>query len=233
MRSVFPPEDEIRLLREFFGSQPGTFVDVGANDPVVGSQTYALERAGWEGVLVEPLPHLAERLRAERSAQVFQFACGPSSQQGEHASFYVAGPYSSLRREAMLPEAEVESVIDVEIRALDSIIEAACLTHVDFLSIDVEGFELDVLRGFAIPRWRPRLILIEDHVTGLRKHRYLATQGYKLVRRTGVNAWYVPRRIRFPLGPWGRWQLFRKYVLGLGPRKLRSLLRRRQSGVPR
>ena len=232
MRSVFPPEDEIRLLREFFGSQPGTFVDVGANDPVVGSQTHALERAGWEGVLVEPLPHFAERLRAERSAQVFQFACGPSSRHGEHASFYVAGPYSSLRREAMVPEAEVQSVIDVEIRALDSIIEAACLTHVDFISIDVEGFEVDVLQGFAIPRWRPKLILIEDHVTGLRKHRYLAAQGYKLVRRTGVNAWYVPRRTRFPLGPWGRWQLFRKYVLGLGPRKIRSLLRRRQRGAP-
>ena len=228
MRSVFPPEDEVRLLREFFGPQPGTFVDVGANDPVVGSQTHALERAGWAGVLVEPLPHLAERLRTERSAQVFQFACGPPSRHGEHTSFYVAGPYSSLRREAMLPEAVVRSVIDVEIRTLDSIIETACLTHVDFISIDVEGLELDVLRGFAIPRWQPRLILIEDHVTRLAKHRYLTAQGYKLVRRTGVNAWYVPRRTRFPLDPWGRWQLFRKYVLGIGPRKLRSLLRRRQ-----
>lgn len=131
-----------------------------------------------------------------------------------------------------MPEAEVQSVIDVEIRALDSIIEAARLTHVDFISIDVEGFEVDVLHGFAIPRWWPKLILIEDHVTGLRKHRYLAAQEYKLARRTGVNAWYVRRRTRFPLGPWGRWQLFRKYVLGLGPRKLRSLLRRRQSGAP-
>ena len=232
MRSVFPPEDEIRLLHEFFGSQPGTFVDVGANDPVVGSQTHALERAGWDGVLVEPLPHLAERLRAERSAQVFQFACGPPSRHGEHASLYVAGPYSSLRREVMLPEAEIRSVIDVEIRALDSIIEAARLTHVDFISIDVEGYELDVLRGFAIPRWRPRLILIEDHVTGLGKHRYLTAQGYKLVRRTGVNAWYIPRQTRFLLDPWGRWQLFRKYVLGVGPRKLRSLLRRRRRNAP-
>jgi FkbM family methyltransferase len=201
---------------------------VGANDPVLASQTCALERARWGGVLVEPLPVLAERLRAERRAQVFQFACGPPSRHGEHASFYVAGPYSSLRRESILPEADLQSVIDVEIRTLDSIIEAARLERVDFVSIDVEGFEVDVLRGFDIPRWQPKLILIEDHVTGLEKHRYLVAQGYELVRRTGVNAWYVPRSARFAVGPWGRWQLFRKYVLGLPPRKLRYLLRGRR-----
>jgi hypothetical protein len=92
----------------------------------------------------------------------------------------------------------------------------------------VEGFELDVLSGFAIERWKPGLILIEDHVLNLAKHRYLASHGYRLVRRTGVNAWYIPRDRDFPLDLHGRWQLFRKYVVGLPFRKLRSVLGRRR-----
>ena len=233
MRSVFPSEDESRLLSEYLGPQPGTFVDVGANDPVVGSQSHALERSGWRGVLVEPLPHLAQRLRRERKAPVFQFACGSPERHGTRAEFYVSGPYSSMRPELMLPEAEVQSVMVVEVRTLDSIVEEAALERVDFVSVDVEGFELEVLKGFSIQRWRPKLILIEDHVTGLEKHRYMASQGYKVVRRTGVNAWYVPRDLQFPVGLWGAWQLLRKYVLGLPWRKLRFLLRqRRRHPVP-
>ena len=227
MRSVFPSADESRLLSEYLGPQPGTFVDVGANDPIIGSQSHALEQSGWNGVLVEPLPHLAERLRRERNAPVFQFACGSPERHGTRAEFYVSGPYSSMRPELMLPEAEVHSVIIVEIRTLDSIVEEAALGRVDFVSVDVEGFELEVLKGFSIQRWRPKLVLIEDHVTGLEKHRYMASQGYKLVRRTGVNAWYVPRDRQFPMGLKGALQLLRKYVVGLPWRKLKFLLRQR------
>ena len=54
MRAILPPDDETRLVRDFFGGVPGFFVDVGANDPQLGSQSWHLEQAGWTGILVEP-----------------------------------------------------------------------------------------------------------------------------------------------------------------------------------
>jgi hypothetical protein len=64
--------------------------------------------------------------------------------------------------------------------------------RIDFLSIDTEGTELDVLLGFDLARHRPRLILIEDKLYHLSKHSYLTRHGYKLVKRTVLNNWYVP-----------------------------------------
>ena len=221
MRSIYPPIDEQRLVQQFFGKSAGVFVDVGAHDPVINSQTRHLERLGWTGILIEPLPEYAQRLTRERKAQVFQVACGARSGV---MPLHVAGAHSSLLR----PDVPVQGVIEVAVRTLDSIIEEAGFERIDFLSLDVEGFELDVLSGFAIERWKPGLILIEDHVLNLAKHRYLASHGYRLVRRTGVNAWYIPRDRDFPLDLHGRWQLFRKYVIGLPFRKLRSVLGRQR-----
>lgn len=219
MSAIFDPRDEQALVQQFFDGLTGIFVDVGANDPVLNSQTYRLERVGWTGILIEPIPECAARLRAERTAKVFEGAGGP----WEHVmNLHVDGVYSSLLGAKV---AAPVRTIQVRVRRLDDIIKDAGFDHVDFVSIDVEGFELDVLRGFALEHWRPKLLLVEDHVGTLSLHRHLADRGYKLVRRTGVNAWYVPRESRFPLNLRGRWQLFRKYILGLPFRQLRNLLR--------
>jgi len=65
------------------------------------------------------------------------------------------------------------------------------------------------------------------------KHHYLFARGYKLVRRTALNNWYVPIGTPFPISPFGRWQLFRKLYLGTWLRrwKRRRKLRRRASAV--
>lgn len=97
---------------------------------------------------------------------------------------------------------------------------------IDFISIDVEGHELDVLDGFDLARWRPRLILIEDLLLHLRVHRYLMLHGYCCLRRTGINNWYMPAK-EFPkLGLDGRWQLVNKFYLGTPFRRVRMNWRR-------
>ena len=116
--------------------------------------------------------------------------------------------------------------IEVPARTLDDIlIEAGAPTPIDFISIDVEGHEVDVLSGFDVTRWQPRLILIEDHVSSLATHRFLTRSGYRLMRRTGLNGWYVPRS-QAPRVGLGWWQLGRKYYLALPFRVLRDRKRR-------
>jgi FkbM family methyltransferase len=222
MGAIFHPRDEQALVQKYFEGVTGIFVDVGANDPVLNSQTYHLERLGWSGILIEPIPACAARLRAERKAEVFEGACGARE---EVMNLHMDGVYSSLVGAMAAPP---DRTAQVRVRRLDDILHDAGFGHVDFVSIDVEGFELDVLRGFALEEWHPRLVLVEDHVASLSLHRHLAARGYRLVRRTGVNAWYVPNELSFPLDLYGRWQLFRKYILGLPIRKLRNALRARR-----
>ena len=168
--SRVPPDHEMRLVAAFFGDIKGFFVEVGANDPRERSQTWHLEQAGWTGILIEPQPDLARELRAKRVAKVFAVACSSPDDAGRILPLHVAGPLSSLDRERMAPGATPETVIAVPIRTLDSVLEeAGAPKGFDFLSIDVEGHEIEVLRGFDIARWQPRLILLEDHVADLSK----------------------------------------------------------------
>lgn len=230
-RGNFPPDHEQRLIRTFFGDTPGYFVEIGANDPHARSQTFHLEQAGWTGILVEPQPDLADKLRANRSATVFAVACSAPENSGQSLTLHVAGPLSSLNRERMAPGAQPDAAISVPIRTLDSVLEeGGAPVRFDFLSIDVEGHEIEVLSGFSARRWRPRLILLEDHVENLAKHRMLRAAGYRLIRRFENNGWYVPDEAAQRREPGDVWEIVRKYYLALPFRMLRNALRRVRNG---
>ncbi len=226
-----PPDHETQLIAAFFGDRKSYFVEVGANEPRARSQTFHLEQAGWTGVLIEPQPALAAQLRAQRSVKVFAVACSSPENAGRTLPLHVAGPLSSLDRARMAPGASPEALIEVPIRTLDSVLEEASAPEgFDFLSIDVEGHELEVLRGFDIARWRPRLLLLEDHVADLSKHRALKTAGYRIIRRYENNGWYVPREAADKPRFADRWEILRKYYLALPFRMLRNLSRRLRKG---
>ncbi|HXW41110.1 MAG TPA: FkbM family methyltransferase [Xanthobacteraceae bacterium] len=227
MRTVFPWQVEDRLKAEFFGARHGGFfVEVGANEPQRGSQTWQFEQAGWSGVLVEPQPELAERLRRTRRAQVVAAACSSPNNAGGEMTLHVLGPHSSLKPELAVTGVQPEAEIKVRVRTLDDILEqSGAPAPIDFVSIDVEGHEPEVLSGFNLTRWRPRLLLVEDHVATLATHRLLTRAGYRLIRRTGLNGWYVPRE-QAPRVGFGRWQIVRKYYLALPVRMLRDRKRR-------
>ena len=221
-------EEEQARVREFFGGDSsGYFVEVGANHPTHGSQTWHLEQAGWAGVLVEPQPDLAAFLVTSRKARVFATACSSPDNAGQSLPLHVDGARSALDRDRMAPGAQAAYVIVVPTRTLDSILEeAAAPIPIDLLSIDVEGHETEVLRGFDFNRWQPLLILIEDHVNSLQTHRYLKKSGYRLIRRLGHNGWYVPANEPFRVASIDRWEILRKYYLALPFRLLRNTLRR-------
>lgn len=217
----------MRLVAAFFGKIKGCFVEVGANDPQERSQTWHLEQAGWSGVLIEPQPDLANELRSRRKAKVFAVACSSPENAGRTLPLHVAGPLSSLDRQHMAPGSAPAGTINVPVRTLDAVLaEAGVPLAFDFLSIDVEGHEIEVLRGFDIARWRPRLILLEDHVADLSKHRYLGNAGYRIIRRYENNGWYVPAESAVTCQWPDRWEIYRKYYLGLPFRMARNFSRR-------
>ena len=118
----------------------------------------------------------------------------------------------------------------VRITTLDSVLQAAGVSHIDFVSLDVEGHEIEVMRGFSFENYKPTLILIEDGVRDLSKHRFLKRRGYKLVKRTTLNNWYVPMEHPFKMSSWReQLGLVRKMYLGLPFRKLQLFLRRHRA----
>ena len=173
MKAIFPYDDEARLKEEFFaGRNDGFFVEVGANDPVQWSQSYAFEQRGWTGVLVEPQPALAEKLKERRKAKVYAVACSSPANAGKPMRLTLAGIHLSLEASHFVFGMNREGVIEVPVTTLDQVLtDAQAPAPLDLLSIDVEGHEIDVLDGFDMARWRPRLLLIEDLVINLRLRR--------------------------------------------------------------
>lgn len=230
--AIFGERRETDQVSAYLDSDTGVFVEVGAYDPEILSQTLHLENAGWRGILIEPLAERAELLRRRRKATVFEVAAGAPEDAGRLLPLQVAGALSTLRAEPRELKVRASETRMVPVRTLDSILEEAGIETVDFVSIDVEEAELDVLRGFSLERYRPRLVLIEDGMLHLDKHRHMLARGYKLVRRTALNNWYVPRAAEFPISAVGRLQFLRKLYLGLWLRRARRAIavRRRARG---
>jgi len=225
--AIFSHERELELIRDFFGSSGGFFVDVGANDPKIDSQTWHFEQRGWTGILIEPQPGLAQRLRQERAAKVYAVACSTPADAGKSMTLHLAGIQSSLNPDFFVFRMRREGIIDMPVRTLDQVlVEANAPAPLDFVSIDVESHEIDVLKGFDLKRWQPKLLLVEDMVLNLRLHRYLQANGYKWVRRTAINSWYVPASSPMKVSLFGRLQFVRKYFLGTPFRHMREALRR-------
>ncbi len=75
------------------------------------SQTWHLEQRSWTGILIEPQPDLADKLRVMRSTKVFAVACSSPENARQMLPLHVAGPLSSLDRERMAPGATPEKII--------------------------------------------------------------------------------------------------------------------------
>jgi FkbM family methyltransferase len=234
------PAWETELVWLFFDRRKeGCFVEVGANEPKAGSQTWFLEERGWRGLLIEPQARLAEKLRQERPrSTVVQAACGAPGHPDE-LPFYIGEGHghSSLGRNLVDADTKYVRTEQVKVFTLDEILARADTPKVDFVSIDVEGTQLDVLRGFSLEAHRPALVLLEDHLHTLQVHRHFRGRGYRLVKRTEYNNWYVPQDRPFTLStPLERLRLWKKVWANTPFRKLRVYRERkraqRQSSSP-
>jgi hypothetical protein len=202
------------LWRVFQGRRNGYFIEVGAYDGVTLSNTYLLEQMGWRGLLVEPIAPLARRARQTRPrSRVIAAAVSRRDKTGQAKftitdnvpvlSFLEADPEHvarCLREGARLVE------VTVPVRTLDEIMTEERRNPppsggpwvpgrgwcIDLVSIDTEGCELDVLEGFDLDRFRPRVLVIEnDRPSGAALEPYLSRRGYRKFHRRQINDFYV------------------------------------------
>ncbi len=180
------------IIFDFFQRKTnGYFVEIGAHHPYKLSQTWLLEKNGWRGILIEPIPHLAKELREKRkNSKVFE--CGVSSPDKTGTGFVVIREPIAVS-EVVFDVPSEKDYRTIRVRSLNDLFQEADCSRIDFLSIDIEGMEVEALIGMDFSLYRPKLILIEDHCHDLIKHDFLKTKGYKIVNRCGCNNWYIPK----------------------------------------
>jgi len=188
---------EDTLLAKIFDGKKGLCIEVGANDGIKYSNTKHFEEIGWQCILIEPTPSLCVKIRKNRTGKLFE--CAASSVEGEmmlhvaegHDLFSSIESCSTMAKELSKHKANINS-ISVRVRPLDDILEEAFVKSIEFISIDVEGHEMEVLGGFNLNRWQPSILLIEDNsdlvVTEVERH--MIKHGYRRFYRSGGNDWY-------------------------------------------
>jgi FkbM family methyltransferase len=185
----------------------GRFVECGAFDGVLRSVTYPFEALGWAGLLVEPQPDEAARCAAARpfSTVVPAALTHPGGPERIELSIYESDALA--RTAAFQADASGEHYhiggvgvkkVSVPTMTMDAALHRAfgapdAAGPIDLVVLDVEGAEMEVLGGFSLDVWRPRLLIVEDLTEGkdTRVRERLRSAGYQLVARVGRNDAFV------------------------------------------
>lgn len=198
----YSQEGEDRLLLRYFNHKPdGFYVDVGAHHPLRFSNTQIFYEMGWRGINIDALPGSMGRFRRRRPRD-FNVEVGVGEEPGV-AKFYVFNEpgvntfNAEVAAKQNRPPWRIERVIDVPVRPLREIVAELLPVGrtIDFLTIDVEGKDLEVLRSNDWDRFRPQVVLAESvgkDLTGLDSDPtalYLGSLGYVPYAKT-VNTFF-------------------------------------------
>jgi FkbM family methyltransferase len=194
--------EDVLIVRALGHIQNGFYVDVGAFQPVVDSNTYALYLRGWQGVAVEPQRQLHPMWAETRPRDtVVGSAIGAIS--GETRFFEFAGWDQNATTDSRVADmhesagAMVNSAVVPQVALTDLLAEHRPVGDIHLLSVDVEGAEKAVLEGLDLSRFRPWLMILESTVPNRFEENFaeweslVLGRGYQFAYYDAVNRFYV------------------------------------------
>lgn len=195
-----PKVDE--LIRQYFPNKEyGRCIEVGAVDGIYLSNTLHFEQSGWDVLCIEPIPNYYNKLKRNRKNSL-NFAI--SDENKDSVEFTVVrlsnsneSAISGLNiQKELIPlhskwNPELKK-IKVSCRRLDWCIEKYFnFEDIDFISIDTEGTELDVLKSFDVNNYNIKLLVVENNFNDSDVELYLNTKGWIKDKRVEVNDFYI------------------------------------------
>jgi FkbM family methyltransferase len=201
----FAQQGEDLVIKEIFaelGIAHATYLDVGAYDPIHGSNTYLFYALGSHGVVVEPNPLYASRLRATRprdtvieagigvtnetSADYFEFEEDQDNTFSREQADKLVRMGMPIKRTKKMPLASINDVLAAQFGG----------SAPSLLSIDTEGFDLAILRTLDFRRFRPPVICVETLELGTKRAipeigEFMSRQAYAVRGGTFVNTIFV------------------------------------------
>lgn len=192
--------EDIYLSFFFHSNYIGVCVEVGADDGINGSNTYHFEQKGWNTLCIEPVPQSFEKCKLIRKNVI---NCCAHSCNKDNAIFTVVNiadttsGISSLEIDERLIENYKHLInnihqIYVKVKTLDTILkENNFPKNIDFISIDTENTEIEVLKGIGFENYNINFLVIENNFNENIVEKYLTTKGFQKINRLGVNDFYV------------------------------------------
>jgi FkbM family methyltransferase len=185
--------EDVVLNRVFGGRHDGFYVDVGAAHPITDSVTKHFYDLGWSGVNIEPLSREYQALAELRSRDTNLNVAVGSGRETRRFFEAIDAPGLSTFTPALAEHARTISEVverDLDLLPLADIFdEHVGNLEVDFLKVDVEGLEQEVLAGHDWTRYRPRVIVIEGDVAAVKPT--LDDAGYRQTLWDGINSFWV------------------------------------------
>jgi FkbM family methyltransferase len=192
--------EDVLLNRLFPECRSGFYIDVGACHPVIHSVTKLFYERGWHGINIEPIPRLSKMLAVDRERDT-NLRVGLSN--CEETSVFYECPILEL---STFSEEQAEELRRQGHRLVEHLVPVTTLARVcdeyagrtiDFLKIDVESYERQVLEGGDWSRFRPRVVLVEATRPATAIPNYeeweplLLTADYLFAFFDGLNRYYV------------------------------------------
>ena len=200
---------DVIVKKRFFpeSGAGNVFVEVGAARPDYLSTSALFRELNWKIIAIEPNPDFCE-LHKARGHEILQYACGTRDEDDvdfyvidSHGADYLGGnvsfeSFSSLGVKA--PYASLKSDLDqkkikVKQRRLDTILRthAPEVSCIDIVSVDVEGWELEVLGGLDMQKFRPKVMIVENLFNAKDYRTRIKAYGYVLWKNIYPNDVYV------------------------------------------
>ena len=200
----FSQEGEDLVLNRFFGNKiDGFFIDVGAHHPFRFSNTFIFYKKGWRGINIDPLPGTMNLFDKYRSKDI-NLPFGISKSENDLTYYSFNDPALNTFSEAKANEYKNHQIYKIikEIKCkvyplkiiLEKYLEEG--TKIDFLTIDCEGFDLEVLQSNDWFKYRPLLVLVESHTSNLSEikscpiYNYMISVEYELYAKTHFTFFY-------------------------------------------
>jgi len=224
--------EDYHLSLAFAGQKPGTYIDIGAGHPIADNVSFWFYERGWRGVVVEPQAGLAGlygRLRPRDAA-----VCSLIGRHNGTIDFHVVDHLHgfSTTIEPIARQAQKFGVgyrtVAMPVITLAQVCAKHELNEIDFLKVDVEGGEADVLHGGDWQRYRPKVVVVEAVMPGTGEPAWaeweplLVAQGYRFALFDTLNRFYVAdehpdifARLPSERAPWDKVQ--HMYEIGRAP----------------
>lgn len=194
--------EDLILNRLLEGKANGFFVDVGAHHPVRFSNTYLFYKRGWRGINIDAMPGSMEEFRRIRPRDI-NIECGIAEERGSltyhcfnEPALNTFDPHEAERKNR--PPYKLTDSILVNVDRLETILDRYLPDgqQIDFLNVDVEGKDEEVLRSNNWTRFRPRFVLAETLRTDMLNMnccpivRFLQTVGYSPISKANNTSFF-------------------------------------------
>ncbi|MBN2479081.1 MAG: FkbM family methyltransferase [Parachlamydiales bacterium] len=186
----------------------GTFIDIGAHDGKTFNNTYFFEKTlHWKGICIEPIPEIFQLLRQNRNCICIEGGIAEENRLEDFMRIY--GPVEMLSgflnkydpKHLELIQNELSSkcgmyvIFKVQTYNINDLLAKNNLFSIDFLSLDTEGGELDILKSIDFDKYHIQVITVENNYNDNNFLFFLNSKGYKKIMHLGNDEIFINNKM--------------------------------------